>query len=297
MNITGFSDFAASVLSGEEAGTVHSVYRNTVNLSFGRRIISLQPAESTVSPLSLLTDCTDLSALRIRRGDPAGVSRHVLHIAGRFVFSFGPQTVLFSTRPAENRRLSADGCLLTGITISGVLQRLAPPQSISRAVLSPGDLPPSIPYLAEERSVLEEAEAALSRGDSPGAAAALRGLIGLGPGLTPSGDDFLTGVLLAFELLPPGECLQLSKELRRVISGSADMTTDLSAQFLRCACERHYSLPFLALQEAAACEDAVRITEDCRKIAAIGHSSGCDTLAGILWILDQFRTEERIDTW
>jgi hypothetical protein len=118
-------------------------------------------------------------------------------------------------------------------------------------------------------------------------AAALRGssrpppaiaeLIGLGPGLTPSGDDFLCGVMAALHYLghnavarPLAEC---------VLSAAATGTNFISACYLRCAAEGGVSEVLLNVLHSItsggdgldACLDAVD---------GVGHTSGWDALTG-----------------
>ena len=54
-SITDTSDYLNELLSGETSGTVHSVYRKTINLSIGGTLAALQAKGSPISPISLIT--------------------------------------------------------------------------------------------------------------------------------------------------------------------------------------------------------------------------------------------------
>jgi Protein of unknown function (DUF2877) len=102
----------------------------------------------------------------------------------------------------------------------------------------------------------------------------IRGLIGLGPGLTPSGDDFLSGALAVLDAL--GERRPHAALAQAVVDGAA-LTSPLSACFLRAAAGGHIGEQ---LHDAVA---ALIVGDVDAAIAAarhIGHSSGWDMLAG-----------------
>ena len=108
------------------------------------------------------------------------------------------------------------------------------------------------------------------------AAVTLAGMTGLGMGLTPSGDDFLCGVLAG--LLFSGQWDHpFAQALRQTISRRLGDTNDISRTFLSCALSCHFSRPVKELPLAAG------TTEILSSFGAIGHSSGFDTLCGIYY--------------
>jgi hypothetical protein len=73
---------------------------------------------------------------------------------------------------------------------------------------------------------------ALASGDAGQVADAVRGLVGLGPGLTPAGDDVVCGALAA--LFAAGASVPRD-QLAAAANEQAGATTTLSGQLLRCA--------------------------------------------------------------
>ena len=69
--ITELSVYADGILKQYSMGTVHSVYRKTINLSLGEKLLALQPSGTSRSPISLLTELpTDIfETLAFRAGD------------------------------------------------------------------------------------------------------------------------------------------------------------------------------------------------------------------------------------
>jgi hypothetical protein len=109
------------------------------------------------------------------------------------------------------------------------------------------------------------------------------GLAGLGGGLTPAGDDFLTGAMLWAWLahpIPLAFCHTL-------VEAAAPRTTTLSAAFLRAAaqgeCNAAWHRLLAALRVGAENELAAAV----REVLAYGATSGADALAGFLWLGSQ----------
>jgi hypothetical protein len=98
-------------------------------------------------------------------------------------------------------------------------------------------------------------------------------LAGAGPGLTPSGDDAMCGVLLAgrgWGVPPP--------ELRAALA----RTTALSGALIEAAA-LGYAIPeAVAVADAVVRGDTQRLVPALPALRDVGHTSGCDLLAGML---------------
>jgi hypothetical protein len=131
------------------------------------------------------------------------------------------------------------------------------------------------------RATLAGIHAALSTIDTAGLIDALRHALGRGPGLTPSGDDLIAGVLLA---------LQRS----RAIAFSASQLDELTRSMIGAAYEKTTTYSANLIEAAAAGEADERVRKACDAVftgipdpaeaaTAISHwgsSSGVDTLTG-----------------
>ena len=104
----------------------------------------------------------------------------------------------------------------------------------------------------------------------------LRGLLGYGRGLTPSGDDLLTGFLLAEWRWDTG-----SVELARTISRAAyQNTTTLSANLIECAAAGQADERLIQVVDTIA-SGKMALQSCVDQLLDYGSSSGADTLAGI----------------
>jgi len=118
--------------------------------------------------------------------------------------------------------------------------------------------------------------------DGPALTSAVAALVGLGEGLTPSGDDIVTG--LAFLAAQPGMCLSSRlPAIRRAIAGAAHLTTVLSATTMDAAAEGRGRQ---RLHDLAAAIVAGRPESAVPAVLAVGHSSGSDLLTGLSLALD-----------
>jgi Protein of unknown function (DUF2877) len=110
------------------------------------------------------------------------------------------------------------------------------------------------------------------------------GLVGLGPGLTPSGDDLLCGALVALHAI--GQ-VDLARDLYAVIGEAARIATSpLSAAFLKAAAEGQSSEPLH--ESIVALLENQSLARPLEAVAHIGHTSGWDALAGAVLVLRTF---------
>jgi hypothetical protein len=117
-------------------------------------------------------------------------------------------------------------------------------------------------------------------------------LLGLGPGLTPSGDDLIGGMMLALHSLDQGKILKcLTAAITPVMD---DRTNPISAAHLRAAMEGMGSEAAHKVIGTILSGSRGDYPEAVKSIEKTGHTSGWDTLAGVvivyrLWV----QTSER----
>jgi hypothetical protein len=123
------------------------------------------------------------------------------------------------------------------------------------------------------------------RNDAYLAAKAAERLVGLGPGHTPSGDDFLVGYLTGLRTSSGGTAARKSflAELSSRVAHEAQATTETSRQYLRLAAEGRVaeSVSDLAARIGSGDSDEVVGTVSGR-LFRMGHSSGVDVGMGLL---------------
>jgi len=114
--------------------------------------------------------------------------------------------------------------------------------------------------------------------------ASLDDLLGLGPGLTPSGDDLIAGLLIACHYVGQG---QGASELWRQLRNRARIrTTPISFAHLSAAGQGLGAAPFHTLLDALVQNQIDKLTEALDAVARIGHCSGLDAVGGLLLLFD-----------
>ena len=117
--------------------------------------------------------------------------------------------------------------------------------------------------------------------DAPLVHESAAGLIGLGPGLTPSGDDYLAGLLVTMARGEAGPAASLLGD--SVAALAPDRTTALGATLLSHAATGAASEDaHLLLAAILATRGEPDPREAALRLAGRGHTSGWDTLAGLL---------------
>ena len=156
----------------------------------------------------------------------------------------------------------------------------APEGGLARAVSRPNASTTALERRAE--AAIVELARGLQRRDAILVSRAAGALAGMGPGLTPSGDDVLVGGLLAFALHADD-----SRVMRQaIISAVRDRTTRISMAYLEAAARGEASESWHRLVAALASHEAERIAIAARGVMAFGETSGSDMLAGFLLTLD-----------
>ena len=112
---------------------------------------------------------------------------------------------------------------------------------------------------------------------------AVRGLVGAGQGLTPSGDDALCGALLALGAVDADAARRAHAAVRSALVTVLERTTSLSASLLVAAADG-YAVPAvtrLVALTAAGGSRADGVARALDAVLAIGHTSGRDIVAGL----------------
>lgn len=278
-SIQKISLYGEDIIKNSLRGSVHSAYKKAVNLFLNNRLLSLQPAGSPMSPVSLITDISGkrFEELEIETDDGVIIESNMIiinsraHSSGEYRFSFSEAMTadLHLSKyliPIKIRTLSEE---LSSALSKGV-------QDGFRGILF--SLKESENALVDTvaKEWIEKAKVALEGQNWVIGADSLSRLIGLGIGLTPGGDDFLCGILAGLALCN-FTTHSFTGHLRERILSGLDKTNDISREFLQCALDNQYAVAIHQLYSASA-------EEIINEMGQIGHSSGIDTLCGIQFI-------------
>jgi Protein of unknown function (DUF2877) len=131
---------------------------------------------------------------------------------------------------------------------------------------------------------------AARRGDAVALARAARDLAGLGPGLTPSGDDLLAGFVAAWTLA--GEALGHDRSAREqvtaaIATGAARGASPLGWCWLEHACRGELLEPMTRFVDDLLAPAPRDVGATARGALAVGASSGADWMVGFLLAVER----------
>ena len=281
--IISCSNYAYEIVKKLSSAKVHSVYNRTINLCANDCLLSLQSENSPLSPITLETNCSpeELSIFDLSSGDEISAANDGLYINGNFfLYDFAPcwNCALSSIQqnscaPNQNFNLSF---------LYSCLNEMLPIGGFSDLVLPNGEAWKSSASASEAGKILSHCSDNIMMHSWESASAFASNLIGLGEGLTPSGDDFLCGMLAALQTIATEAALNFRFSLSEKLSDALTKTNDISAAFLRSAIEGQFSKAVILLVEGADKQTVVN------NFSAIGHSSGADTLSGYIFAAETF---------
>lgn len=275
---------------------VHSIYERTINLMLYGQLIALQIADSPVSPISIILPLneTGLGRLKIKSNSPVSIDGTNLLIGKNSISLDHAHDVYDDTLYEHNLSTSLMDVVWKLIISSGR-------DGFSTLVKSqntPDDI--ALSYAKKKLTYAESICCAMTSGNSADEPTksnqlnklcdSLSGLIGVGTGLTPSGDDFMTGVLSTFKAFPQCFNSRLISSLSNSICSRRNNTNEISSAFIDCALRGQFSKAIIDLYDSL-CLDNVQspgIEQDkidnlLDSFLDIGHTSGIDTLTGIYW--------------
>ncbi|RZI40631.1 DUF2877 domain-containing protein [Herbaspirillum sp. HC18] len=263
------------------AARIHSVFERVVNIETGHgRLLTLAFADADNAPESFVVNIRRWSGLGLAPGQEVRFAHGVLSLGGLLFVSLAraiPWQCRLPAYPANDSRLRSnltqaqeiivrqgsgigigdkDAARDLDTDVDRVLRRLfAQARDGLCEALAAGDLVQAQPYAAQ--------------------------LVGLGPGLTPAGDDFLLGLLVALNIPDsPGHDLR-----------------SIGNFILECAKQQTHAISFAGLRQAAAGQARESIVDLCEalldgepenvrptleRVLRFGSSSGTDIALGLL---------------
>ncbi len=274
---------AARTLRSGTRGLVRAVFERSFYASLGTEWICVGPVSLGAGPLNLLcAPWRTALAIRpiLRVGDAVGVDDGVLN-AGDFRLSVHTAQLW----QPEPHGVWSKASLARGLaSFEDALPPSLPDEGLARLLRCTGTANLATPVIAAAQSPVRYLKQLL-RGDATGRdpkidAKKIAPLLGLGPGLTPSGDDFLAGILLALSLT---ERARLRDRIWHAMEPLLmHHTADISRAHLAAAAEGFGSAALHNLLCAILAGATNTTTPAIAAVTAIGHTSGWDALAGAI---------------
>jgi hypothetical protein len=268
---------------------VHSVFRSAMNLRLdrGHRLLTLVASNEADLPQGIRVDTpADFSFEICRAGELVTCRDNILRLdsltielrgAGRWKCDL-PSLHADMTNPSVATAWRCAWDVLNKRQIQLDAEIIVENLFRSDATIRAG-----VPRTAGEsmRGLLD----ATQRYDFLAAASSVRPLIGLGAGLTPSGDDLLVGYLAGLwcAVLDNSERAQFVANLGKAVVRLSRQTTDISRTYLYRAARGQVSSRLADLAEAICRgENLERVSMTVESAMQVGHTSGMDAITGLL---------------
>ncbi len=265
-----FSTHLSWILSASTIrARVLSVHARACNLITGdERLVALAHPSLGNGPFHILVDLPIPFFEYLSPGQPAHIATGIVHVGNlhvdlRAAHEWAPQ-IDWPDPPDTTTKRGLVSLLEDTLSHQG--QEMDPAAAAARATILP---------------TLSGITEAIARGENARVFRGLSKIIGLGPGLTPAGDDAVLGVLAGLWIwgstgLSVAEVAQLVDEIAR------ERTHLLSREWLHHAGQGAFAEPWHRLVQAIARAEEDRIRQALRKILHTGASSGEYALRGLL---------------
>lgn len=260
---------ARRLCKAHAAGEVCGAFSHAVYCTFGEDVLLLHGSEWGEVPfgIALLDIVAFRSTLPCEAGDTAAFVEGGLQIGGRLfpcTLTEPPRPACAQLRlPSAKRLAEAENYVHTNGCDGGILHCIHE----------------NLAHAAESVETLSDA---LRADDGARASAAAVRLIGLGRGLTPSGDDYLCGF---FTLLAAAEQCGIAVPQALAVCVNAvlqnlDRTSRISGAYLKNALDGAYFTVYDRAARALLTKED--FTKHCDFVLRMGASSGTDTLCGAI---------------
>jgi hypothetical protein len=276
--ILSYPKHHSDLIKGELNFAVHSSFKNSINLVCQDDMVTLQHRDSMRTPMSIVLDLSasefelmfgqDVRNVQFKNG-------HLLSQGMEFDFN---DAIAFDYD--MNQFLSIDDNDLD--QLKEILKRFLSSEQRK------GELVKAWNALQNEETVslsvlgeyMRDTFVQLQQTKNQAYIEACLGLLGAGEGLTPSGDDFLCGLLASTYFSQRDSLLELRNKLAEALQIHLSSTTDVSQSYLKNAINGRFMERVIQLQQQAQNkQDTIPVL---KQIASMGHSSGADFLVGMM---------------
>lgn len=275
---------AHAILQNDSKGEIIAAFRRSIYVALGNHLICVGSHTLGSGPLHVL--CDRWPGDRFSVGQLVTVAGHVLDLDGVLLADFDaapiwrPDPAPEWSLPGLTSGLQAADKIWNEMSGDDGLASLAQSSSSQSSLLIKAAKPgvDAVVQLVERGGQGTTVDVAGS--------ASIVDLIGMGPGLTPSGDDFLLGGLLALDALGVIEVRNILWELCRP---HLDRTNEISRAHLEAAALGYGAAALHAAIHATMAGQVEKLGHALPAVSEIGQTSGRDSFTGALLLMHAVR--------
>jgi hypothetical protein len=289
LNALTASDEVARILITNPKGHVHSVFNTSFNLAFGGQLVHVGALENGLAPFGIGMEQANAHVLTKLLASNLEVSWDETSMSLQFpkgiILSLGqvnwtnhklwPSEYQLETLQ-DNFEFLADK-LLQPNWQTGLAESEEEKKQIIQYILDPSSATNDIPVLERldslKKLVYEHYSSSQNVFDY---------WIGRGLGLTPSGDDCITGICAVLSALNGTDQTFLQKLKSYLVEHGQNRTTHIALAYLLYATENKFHSHLLKLCYVLDKPRGPEFLKAVEEMKEIGHTSGTDTLVGVL---------------
>jgi hypothetical protein len=276
--ITSAGKLAIDAIDYPKQGRVAAVFERSFYIEMDHKWFCVGASSLSHGPLNLLSDAPaniNWEASGLKLEDRVKISATHIHIGNRFNYSYRDAE---PWQPDPITSLNKVTIAAGLATLTSQAHSMAPAEGLASFLFPDGALTAALPSAA---SAIAEMTNFVSDGhfNAANILKPVTALIGLGPGLTPSGDDFLGGMMIAMKMLGEDEKCRV---LGNAIEICASATNDISRAHLKAAAQGIGAEPLHATIGDIISNRDQTLKASLERLDAIGHCSGWDALTGVV---------------
>lgn len=290
LNAYAASEEISRILKEHPKGHVHSVFNSSFNLSFGGHLVHIGAVENGVAPFGIgleqvnATLLTNLLAVDLEVfWDEASTSivfpkGICLSLCKVIWTNHKVRSIDFQSQSLEGSITYLADKLLQADWTTGLAETEEVKMRIIHYLVhsTPSD---------EDGLVLDKLECLLSLACNDGTANAVEVFdywIGRGLGLTPTGDDIITGICAVLSATEGTDQTFLKQLNSYLIEHGRKRTTHIALEYLLYATESKFHSHLLQVCYVLGEPQGEAFSKALDEMKGIGHTSGADTLVGVL---------------
>jgi hypothetical protein len=279
--LTSAGRIARRAMRDGARGTVRAVFSHSFYIVLDEQWICIGPQTLGQGPLNALWSGSGAFQLPTG-GAPVTIAGDMLMVGGRTFahIRLGPQLL-----PTVPRRWTASNLSHGLRACDHLAETLAPREGLSPLIFQPLTASGYTVVVKGPVAYLHELVVARARENRTPHVdpAKLVPLLGLGPGLTPSGDDLLGGALVALTAVGYSD---LRDAIWSRLRGEAPArTNEISLAHLDCAAQGECAAALKDAIEALLSGAGPELAPALGAVKALGHTSGWDSLVGVVVVL------------
>ncbi len=289
LNAIAASDEILRIFKRNPKGHVHSVFNTSFNLSFGGHLVHIGALGSGLAPFGIGMEQSNAHLLTALVAVDLEVYWNMdsmaLHFPKGITLTLGqvkwtnhtmqPSDYDFPTL-TDNFAFMADR-LLQGDWQTGLAERAEDKKSIIHYLLDPSSKTGNIQVLEKLESLRN-----LVCHHELDAESVFDYWIGRGLGLTPSGDDCITGICAVLSAMEGTDQTFLRKLKSYLDERGRKRTTHIALEYLLYATENKFHSHLLQLCNVVDKPRGAEFLKALEEMKEIGHTSGADTVVGML---------------